>query len=119
MQSWFCPFGTARINLHACNRRSGGTVAARGYLCRAVSQRIAGGLTAAGQPRAKAGAAHRAELFLVAAVLLLGSAAVLAINQPATRRPLPTGVVFNQPLATAAARAGRANHQPNASAVQR
>lgn len=39
---------------------------------------------------------------MLAAIVLLGSAAWLAINKPPTKQELPTGVVFNVPIATAA-----------------
>ncbi len=84
---------------------------AGGICVRQSLERLAGGLTAAGQPARKRALRIAAELFMVAAVVLLGSAAVLAVNQPATKRPLPTGVVFNRPLATVAAATATASPQ--------
>ncbi len=64
--------------------------------------RIADGATAAGQPLRRRLLRVASEVFMLAAVVLLGSAAVLAINKPPTKKALPTGVVFNIPIATAA-----------------
>lgn len=75
-----------------------GGVAVRRFL-----GRLGSGLTGAGQPPRKRVLRVAASVCLLIAVVLLGSAAILAVNQPSTKRPLPRGVVYNVPLATAAA----------------